>query len=288
MDCLSHFSTLLEQMTRGSSIALGSSYSDQSPYDILCLGSGWTYTFLGPAAADAGLKTTFTSREAKSGGFPFTFDPESDDIEAFRSLPDAKAIVIIFPLYSKEAVKRLVSGYLKTRQGYEKGGQEGDEAKNKSPRFILLGSTGIWDHGPTFQFAPLSNDKPGMDEKSDSMLSTPTLGPAPPCPWKDRHSEVQPVPRAKAEDALLSLNKERNMIQKKMIPTSVLCLSGLWGHGRSPRRYMSAIAPSKEKLKGLKSVHFIHGHDVARAVLAMVTQWEKAEAQRWLLTNERV
>lgn len=276
MECLSSLSTLLSQLTASS---IASPSLDGPPYDILCLGSGWTYSFLGPVAANAGLNITFTSRTAKSGGFVFTFDPESDDEEPFRALPDAKAIVIIFPLYSREAVKRLVRGYLKSRVSKEDGCELD---KISAPNFILLGSTGIYDHGPSFQLAPLS-DGVIFDEKSTLVDFS-----GPSSVWKDRHSKVQQVPRAIAEDVLLSLNEEKNMVRQTKIPTSVLCLSGLWGHGRSPRRYISVLAPSKEKLKALGSVHLVHGHDVASAILAMATQWEKTEAQRWILTNERV
>ncbi|UZJ54525.1 hypothetical protein CBS101457_003845 [Exobasidium rhododendri] len=288
MECLSHISTLLTQITNSGNVELGrSTIADQNPYDILCLGSGWTYSFLGPAAAEAGFKTTFTSREAKAGGYKFTFDPESDEIEAFKSLPDARNIVIIFPLYSPEAVKRLVGGYLKTREGYEECREECEKIQSNTPRFILLGSTGIWNNEQTFQFVPLSDGKSHINEKSGPYSSVTTKSTVS-SPWKDRHSDTLPLPRAIAENALLSLNEEKNMVQKEKIPTSVLCLSGLWGHGRSFRRYISVIASTREKLEVLKSVHLVHGHDVARAILAMVNQWEKTEAQRWLLTNERV
>jgi hypothetical protein len=274
MECLSHLSALFSQVTAATT---STPSLDGPPYDILCLGSGWTYSFLGPVAANAGLKITFTSRTPKAGGFVFTFDPESDDEEPFRALPDAKAIVIIFPLYSKEAVQRLVRGYLKSRLDVG----DGDKLDNiVAPNLILLGSTGIWDHGPSFQFAPLSDGLNYEEKIADFSGSTSV--------WKDRHSKVQQVPRAIAENAFLSLNKQNNVIRKTLVPTSVLCLSGLWGHGRSPRRYISVLAPSKEKLKALGSVHLVHGHDVARAVLAMTTQWDKTEAQRWILTNERV
>lgn len=269
MECLSQLSYIFNQLSSASPSL------DGPPYDILCLGSGWTYSFLGPVAGSAGLNVSFTSRTPKTGGFVFNFDPESDDVEPFRALPDAKAIVIIFPLYSKEAVKRLVGGYLKSRAS--------DELDNvTAPHFILLGSTGIWDHGPSFQIAPLSDGVISDEKHTLFDLSGSSSV------WKDRHSKVQQVPRAIAEDAFLSLNKDENMIRKTKVPTSVLCLSGLWGHGRSPRRYISVLAPTKEKLKALGSVHLVHGHDVARAILAMSNQWDKTEAQRWILTNERV
>jgi hypothetical protein len=119
-------------------------------------------------------------------------------------------------------------------------------------------------HGPTFAPAPPTYGTKPLASSSSS-------------PWKNRHSPHTSAPRAVAEDALLSHSN-----------TSVLNLSGLWGHGRSPRRYIGALAPSKEKLAQLGSVHLVHGLDVARAILAMHVQWEKARGERWLLTNERV
>jgi len=38
----------------------------------------------------------------------------------------------------------------------------------------------------------------------------------------------------------------------------------------------------------MKSVHLVHGRDVARAIIAIHKQWEKTQGQRWMLTNERV
>lgn len=304
MDCLSHLSSLARQAISGSDgpIRLQNHPFNGSdgPVDILALGSGWTWSFLGPAAGEMGLRTAFTTRDGRNGSVPFTFDPESDDTGPFASLPDAHTIVIIFPLYSPEAARRLVHGYVSTRSEAAVDGMKGDmtdEKHNQSKfdssrtRFILLGSAGIWRHsGPTLQFAPLSADGPqtchlslSSFQQSHGMKHKPSPPQQPDSPWIDRHSEVDKVPRALAEDALLALNEA-----KDPVPTSVLCLSGLWGHGRSPRRYVNAIAPTKERLAQLSSVHLVHGHDVARAVLAMHKQWSRAVGQRWLLTNERV
>ena len=103
-------------------------------------------------------------------------------------------------------------------------------------------------------------------------------------PWIDRHSSYDRQNlRAAAEDAFLGLSTASPASH-----VSVLCLSGLWGHGRSPRRYIGAIASSKDQLRELGSVPLVHGRDVARAILQMHHLWARAEGQRWILTNERV
>jgi hypothetical protein len=265
---------------------------DAGPVDILTLGSGWTWSFLGPAAGEQGLRKAFTTRDGRNGSIKFTFDPESDETSAFEALPDARTIVIIFPLYSAEAARRLVNGYIGTRSEQLSGRRTYDEKMNirsldsARTRFILLGSTGIWkSSGPTVQFGPVHPFEPDVCIKQmpDPVVDGEKKHRRPTSPWIDRHAPIDPVPRAVAEDALLAFNTA-----KDAVPTSVLCLSGLWGHGRSPRRYVGALAPDKERLSRLTSVHLVHGTDVARAILAMHEQWDKAAAQRWLLTNERV
>lgn len=82
--------------------------------------------------------------------------------------------------------------------------------------------------------------------------------------------------RAVAEDELLELNG------------CVLNLAGLWGGPRDPKNWVSRVAKTKEEVKGKKSLHMIHGKDVARAILAIISDkyWEKsAKGQRWMLTD---
>jgi len=76
-----------------------------------------------------------------------------------------------------------------------------------------------------------------------------------------------------AEDELLSLGG------------AVLNLSGLWGGARQPRDWVGRVAKSKDDVKGKKSLHMIHGEDVARAVVAVCKRWDEAMGQRWMLTD---
>ena len=96
--------------------------------------------------------------------------------------------------------------------------------------------------------------------------------------WTTRHSPYNKEnDRAVAEDELLGLGG------------SVLNLAGLWGGERQPKTWVSRVAKTKEDVKGKRSLHLVHGMDVARAILAVTADgkhgWEKAKGQRWMLTD---
>ncbi|EME89553.1 uncharacterized protein MYCFIDRAFT_160748 [Pseudocercospora fijiensis CIRAD86] len=95
-----------------------------------------------------------------------------------------------------------------------------------------------------------------------------------PSHWTSRSSNYDKTnARAIAEDEILSLNH------------CVLNLSGLWGGDRDPRTWVSRVAKTKAEVKGKKSVHLIHGVDVARGIVATMGKWEKAKGQRFLVTD---
>ena len=92
--------------------------------------------------------------------------------------------------------------------------------------------------------------------------------------WTNRQSPYDTSnKRAIAEDELLRLGG------------SVLNLAGLHGGERDARNWVDRVAQKKEDVKNKKSVHLIHGVDVARGILAVTQQWEKAKGQRWMLTD---
>lgn len=93
--------------------------------------------------------------------------------------------------------------------------------------------------------------------------------------WVDRHSRYnKDNARAIAEDELLSLGG------------CVLNLSGLWGGERQPKTWVGRVAKSKEDVRSKKSLHLIHGEDVARSVLAVCDKWDSdGKGQRWMLTD---
>ena len=92
--------------------------------------------------------------------------------------------------------------------------------------------------------------------------------------WVDRHSPYNTSnARAIAEDELLSLGG------------SVLNVAGLWGGARDPKNWVSRVAKTKDDVWGKKSLHMVHGQDVARAILAVTQSWADAKGQRWMLTD---
>nr|POE80928.1 hypothetical protein CFP56_57002 [Quercus suber] len=92
--------------------------------------------------------------------------------------------------------------------------------------------------------------------------------------WVTRHSPYDTNnARAIAEDELIELGGV------------VLNLAGLWGGERDPKKWVERVAKTKSDVKSKKSLHMVHGVDVARAVLAVAGHWSQAKKQRWMLTD---
>ncbi|SCV69985.1 BQ2448_1379 [Microbotryum intermedium] len=211
--------------------------SSNTSVDLLVLGGGWTYTFLKPLLEESSISHVATTRDGRDGTLKWGWDGESDDDTQYDALPRAKTVLIVFPLKGRGMSKRLVQGY---------------EKEHGSVRWIQLGSTGIYDGGPTLAAASLSQDSSNgrRDANSKGKMFE----------WTTRHSEyATDNPRAIAEDELLSIRAD----------AFVLNLGGLWGGTRDPANWFQRIAPSKAALAAKGSVHFIHGLDVARAVIAV-------------------
>ncbi|KAL6157853.1 hypothetical protein ACJQWK_07628 [Exserohilum turcicum] len=93
--------------------------------------------------------------------------------------------------------------------------------------------------------------------------------------WSDDDSPYDKEDsRAIAEDELRALHG------------CVLCLSGLYGGERIPSRWLPRIAQSKEDIKKRGAVHFVHGEDVARAIIA--THQNFTPGKRWIIGDMRV
>jgi nucleoside-diphosphate-sugar epimerase len=121
---------------------------------------------------------------------------------------------------------------------------------NSLPHVILLGTTSLWGH------------------------SSPS--PSNPLTVFDRHSppDNPSDPRLLAETEVLSRGG------------CVLSLAGLWDDVRHPRNWINRLASSKEVLGSKKSLHLIHGRDIARAILIMVTGGFRGG--RWIVTDGMV
>jgi len=214
--------------------------------DILILGAGWTSTFLIPLCQESKITCAASTRSGAGSTIQFEFQPNSDDSEPYKVLPDATTVLITFPITVSGASERLVRLYTSTRR----------DSTGDPPAFIQLGTTSIWDKAP---------------ETMAALGST----------IYDRRSPFNVTGRANAEVELLALSPS-------LAPTTVLNLAGLWGGQRVVRNWLSRIAPSKDALAGKGSLHLIHGFDLARAILAIHTNFAKAAGQRWILTDGRV
>ena len=142
------------------------------PVVILILGTGWTTSYLQPLLAAQGFSHVATSSSGRSGSIPFKFDPLNPmDSEPYSSLPNAKMLLVTFPLRSAEEAEGLVHGYLSTRRPAY--------TESNPLQVVLLGSTGIW-----------KPEHRNPDEGGWTESSTP-------------HDTSNP--RGQAEDALLGL-----------------------------------------------------------------------------------
>lgn len=80
--------------------------------------------------------------------------------------------------------------------------------------------------------------------------------------------------RAIAEDELLQLHG------------CVLNLCGLYGGARVPRTWLPRLGKSKDDVRKRGAVHFVHGEDVARAIVA--THRKFTPGKRWIVADLRV
>ncbi|KAK4122033.1 hypothetical protein N657DRAFT_647555 [Parathielavia appendiculata] len=230
---------------------------------LLILGAGWTATFLIPLLQSRKIPFAATTTTGHPvAGVPtilFKFEPSvpEDEIRsAIATLPRARYILITFPIVGTGPSKVLVSAYSETHRTATATTDDNTDTF----RFIQLGSTGIW-----------------QQQSSDPQsFSTPTH---PTSTWLTRHSPlITPTPRSAAEDELLSLGG------------CVLNLSGLWGGSRTVRNWAKRVAPTKEAVRTKKSLHLIHGADIARVVVAILNggdeMWERSgRGQRWMVTD---
>ncbi|KAI8451185.1 hypothetical protein BY996DRAFT_7318986 [Phakopsora pachyrhizi] len=257
--------------------------SSDDPIDLLILGAGWTSNFLVPYI-DNHTELTYASTTRSGGGkfdsirFDYRYDPSLRDepeemnrqLETFRKLPYAKMVLITFPITEDGGGENLLKLYSQTHRS--KNLDVDGKGQRQVVDVIQLGSSGIYDGGPTVSANP---DEIKFFSDKDS-------------PYIDRHSRFELTnPRARSESELLSLN-ESDRFDGMKFRTTVLNLSGLWGDDRNIRNYVSKVAPSKDVLRNKTSVHMIHGLDVSRSIVRVFEKFHLAAGQRWILTDGRV
>jgi len=214
--------------------------------DILILGAGWTAQFLIPLL-EADPRISFAAT--------------TRDGKTVAGHNTIKFVVDEHSDWSRlPKARTVILTFPTTKQGavtdfvhtYEKSHGAG------WTRWLQLGSTGAYD-------AAFTND-----EHANKWITRYTPIPRP------------AAPRVESEFELLDLSSSSSPAHQ----TAVLNLSGLWGGGRIIRNWVSRIAPSKEALAKKGSVHFIHGLDVARAIVAL--HFDFPVGERWILTDGRV
>ncbi|KAI7939629.1 hypothetical protein MJO29_014365 [Puccinia striiformis f. sp. tritici] len=254
----------------------------EEPADLLILGAGWTAEFLisyiEQHKKNFSYRTTTTNGGGRFDSIKFKFDPtdrrvgqgEREDSNQFAKLPNARSILISFPIKEPGGSEFLLKSYLQSRPS----STSSDSQPPSVIDVIQLGSSGIFDGGSTLN----SKDSDRREDGEREAV------------WIDRHSAYdEKNPRAGSEDELLRLNDSRPCGPGQSgLRTTVMNLSGLWGGTRNMRNYVSKVAPTKEVLGKKTSIHMIHGLDVARAILAVLDRFALAAGQRWILTDQRV
>jgi hypothetical protein len=132
---------------------LVSPHPSSSSVDILILGAGWTSAFLIPLLKEQKVEYAATTRSGHDNTLTFTFDPQSNDAQPFRVLPNAHTVLITFPIYGAGGSARLLKLYQETHP-------------DTSARFIQLGSTGIYDVSQTSKFWAISKSCIGYPNSS--------------------------------------------------------------------------------------------------------------------------
>ena len=98
--------------------------------ELLILGAGWTGDFLIPLLQSESIDFAATTTTGRHDTLKFKFDPDSEDNVQFKNLPNARTILITFPLTGTGQSKLLTRLYRSVH---------GDENN-----WIQLGSTGIF------------------------------------------------------------------------------------------------------------------------------------------------
>ncbi|KPI45716.1 uncharacterized protein AB675_732 [Cyphellophora attinorum] len=279
---LPHAGTATEAATTKPATAIST-----SSVDILVLGAGWLSQFLLPLLKSRDISYAATSTTGRDDTIPFKFDPNSEDLEQYRRLPNATTILITFPLVASSRAARKAA--MAAAAGTDKAATQAQTPTAPSQQPLPPSSS-----SPESKAAPhLLNSyrltHPSIPQPHYILLGSTGEWTTP--GWHDRHSNPHsptssslPSARWTSESSLLSLGG------------TVLHLAGLFGDvHRTSRIWELAVPRTKEGVKGKGGVHFIHGGDVARAVVAVHLSgreegvWEKnGKGQRWIVTDGRV
>lgn len=214
--------------------------------DFLILGAGWTATFLIPLLRDRQLKFAATTRDGRKVAGEDTIKWEFKAVESQSPPSDDH------DLENKKRFSTLPPARCVLVTFPLKGpGQS---------KFLVNAYEDTHPRANHTHFIQLGSTGIWQIAQSETWITRRS-------PY-DKKNE-----RAIAEDELLEIGG------------CVLNLAGLWGGERDPKNWVDRVAKTKEDVKNKKSLHLVHGLDVARAVAAVADQWDKARGQRWMLTD---
>lgn len=112
--------------------------ADAASVDLLILGAGWTSNYLIPLLQHEGINYAATTTTGHDQTVAFKFDPTSHDPAPFAKLPEARTILIAFPLKGTGQSKLLTSLYAKTHPS------SATRDSGRGPRYIQFGVSSIW------------------------------------------------------------------------------------------------------------------------------------------------
>ena len=221
--------------------------------DLLILGAGWTSTFLIPLLKQRNYTfaatTTDGRKVADTDTIKWRFEPPSDDKDNTsekKSSGDHTSIAAL-PLARHVLITFPLTSAAQT-DFLVQSYLDGHSSKHHS------------SGGEKPKFIKLGSS--GIWQIPQQTI------------WVSRRSPYNTSnARAIAEDALLKRGG------------CVLNLAGLWGGERDPRSWVGRVAKTKEEVKGKKSLHLVHGVDVARGIVGVMRDWKTAGGQRWMVTD---
>jgi hypothetical protein len=79
--------------------------------DVLIVGKGWTGDYVVKECISNNITYAATTTQGNDGTIEFKFDPSSTDNTPFKRLPDAKTILLTFPLLGAAPVNRFTELY---------------------------------------------------------------------------------------------------------------------------------------------------------------------------------
>ncbi|RKO97644.1 hypothetical protein CXG81DRAFT_13071 [Caulochytrium protostelioides] len=98
--------------------------------DLLIVGLGWAGAYVREQGRAEGRAVAATTRDGRDDTIPFAYDASAADlVDRFKALPDAKTVLVTFPLADADAVHGFMAAW---------------RADVTTPQWLYYGSTRAW------------------------------------------------------------------------------------------------------------------------------------------------